>query len=342
MAGPIVRAANLLPQLAEHAAADRGQRWDGLRLILYGLLQEDRAGRQPRARRQRGLRRATPFADPRLLVGRDRLFAFQIYCDFSGYSDIARGLAKWMGFEFTLNFDHPYCRRQSASSGRAGTSRCPRGSGTTSTSRWAASRKGAAGPHTNMWITMLISGLWHGAAWTFVLWGALHACFLSLERALKWPSRLAGIPGAGRVVLHALLLCQVLLAWVFFRAASFSQAVSITREMFGLRHPGLSSVSLLGGSRAVLPGARHCLRSGALLRAPMRVDSGEIAQLPKGPGPRCAGPPRRRLHLPAGARAARSSTSSSEEAAMLKDRTILTALLTAMVVLLGAFARAGV
>ena len=110
------------------------------------------------------------------------LFAAQIYGDFSGYTDIARGLGKWMGFDFGINFNHPY----TATSLRSFWGRWH-----ISLSTWfrdyvyiplGGSRRGVAWGVAAMTLTMLISGLWHGAAWTFVAWGALHAGFLTLER----------------------------------------------------------------------------------------------------------------------------------------------------------------
>src|SRR5205814_2015229 len=123
------------------------------------------------------------------------MFAFQIYCDFSGYSDIARGLARWMGYQFPLNFNHPYV----ASSIRDFWSRWH-----ISLSTWfrdyvyillGGSKKGAWAMHYNMSITMIVSGFWHGASWTFVIWGALHAFYLSLERVTEWPKKLSLLPG---------------------------------------------------------------------------------------------------------------------------------------------------
>jgi alginate O-acetyltransferase complex protein AlgI len=158
-------------------------------------------------------------------------FAFQIYCDFSGYSDIARGLAKWMGYEFILNFDHPYI----SPSIREFWTRWH-----ISLSTWfrdyvyiplGGSRGGAARSHLNMWITMVTSGIWHGAAWTFVIWSALHAFYLSIERLTEWPRRLAAVRG-GRHVATLLIFVLVLVAWVFFRSQSFDQAGHILATMF--------------------------------------------------------------------------------------------------------------
>jgi alginate O-acetyltransferase complex protein AlgI len=172
-------------------------------------------------------------------------FAFQIYCDFSGYSDIARGLARWMGYRFELNFDRPY----SATSLRAFWGRWH-----ISLSTWfrdyvyvplGGSREGQHRAHLNMWATMLLSGFWHGAAWTFVIWGALHAFFLSLERLTRWPLALA----RARPLAIAVVLLQVWVAWVFFRASDVRQAVAILRIMFSFEGP---STFLVGGEDAAV------------------------------------------------------------------------------------------
>jgi alginate O-acetyltransferase complex protein AlgI len=118
------------------------------------------------------------------------MFAFQIYFDFCGYSDIARGLGRWMGYDFMLNFNHPYI----ASSFRDFWQRWH-----ISLSTWfrdyvykplGGNKKGKIMSHIFLWITMILSGLWHGAAWTYIIWGALHAAFTGLERITKWPSYL--------------------------------------------------------------------------------------------------------------------------------------------------------
>ncbi len=247
VAGPILRARNILPQLAETRRPTEEQRWEGMKLILIGYFKKTVLADNlaPAVNAAFGAHVMIHASLYWWVVA--AMFAMQIYCDFSGYTDIARGLAKWMGVEFPQNFNHPYF---------AGSFRDFWKRWHISLSSWwmeyvyiplGGSRKGAVRAHTGMWLTMVISGLWHGAAWTFVLWGALHALFLSLERVLKWPSRLQAIPG-GRVLLHALLLSQVLVAWVFFRAGSFSQALGITRAMFDLRHPGLSAVPVLGAA----------------------------------------------------------------------------------------------
>ncbi len=233
VAGPIVRAAHLLPQLAETPHPTERDRWEGLRLIVHGYFKKvviaDTLA--PVVGAAFG---ATTVVDSGLYWWVIMtMFALQIYGDFSGYSDIARGLARWMGYDFPLNFNHPYI----ASSFRDFWGRWH-----ISLSTWfrdyvyiplGGSRRGSRSAHVNMWLTMVISGLWHGAAWTFVGWGALHALYLSIERLTDWPRRLACLPG-GRHLATALVFVLVVVAWVFFRAESFGQAWSVLALMFNV------------------------------------------------------------------------------------------------------------
>lgn len=230
MAGPIVRAADLLPQLDQDCLADEGRRWEGLKLIVGGYFKKVVIADNL------ALIVSLAFNDPPQQAGLYwwvimAMFAIQIYGDFSGYSDIARGLGKWLGCDFKLNFNHPYV----SCSIREFWQRWH-----ISLSTWfrdyvyiplGGSKGHRISAHATMWITMLVSGLWHGAAWTFVVWGALHALYLSLERMTRWPERLVRIPG-GRAFALAVVLVEVLVAWVFFRSENIEQAFWIIREMF--------------------------------------------------------------------------------------------------------------
>jgi alginate O-acetyltransferase complex protein AlgI len=161
-------------------------------------------------------------------------FAFQIYCDFAGYSDIARGLAKWMGYEFPDNFNHPYI----STSLREFWTRWH-----ISLSSWfrdylyipLGGNKGSKfRQHANMWITMLISGLWHGAMWTYVTWGGIHALFLSIERIIGW-NKIFSKNLLLKVIGWFIVTVQVLVAWVLFRATSIDQAWQIIKTMFSFK-----------------------------------------------------------------------------------------------------------
>jgi len=232
VAGPIVRSKTLMPQLERLKLTNEIERWHGLKLIVFGffkkvLLADNIA---PLVN--------TAFVDINktdsslywwmVMLG----FSFQIYLDFSGYTDIARGLAKWMGFHFKMNFNHPYL----SSSLREFWRRWH-----ISLSTWfrdyvyiplGGSKKGRFRSHLNMWITMIISGFWHGASWNFIIWGCLHAIYLSIERLLKWPKMFNKVLTEKFAVLF--IMIQIILAWVFFRAQSISDSLKILRNMLYL------------------------------------------------------------------------------------------------------------
>lgn len=231
VAGPIIRASDLLPQLTQVHKPDEEERWEGLKLIAHGFFKKVVIADN--------LAPSVNYAFGNPIQSTSSLywwiavtgFAFQIYCDFSGYSDIARGLAKWMGYDFMLNFDHPYI----STSLREFWSRWH-----ISLSTWfrdyvyiplGGSRKGTFHTYLNMFITMTVSGLWHGAAWNFVIWGFLHALLVNLERLTQWPSRLKNVPG-GRWIATGIVLFEVWVTWVFFRARTFAQALYIIKTMF--------------------------------------------------------------------------------------------------------------
>ena len=157
-------------------------------------------------------------------------FGWQIYFDFSGYTDMARGIALLMGFRMMLNFNNPTRPPAWAISGTAGTSACPPGSRITSTSRWAAAGTASCEPIINMFITMVVSGIWHGAAWTFVIWGGLHALGRCLTRELEqtefYQER---IP---RLVKQMAVFTFVTFTWIFFRAQSLTDAWLIISRIF--------------------------------------------------------------------------------------------------------------
>jgi alginate O-acetyltransferase complex protein AlgI len=157
-------------------------------------------------------------------------YAFQIYFDFSGYSDIAIGLGLMIGFHFPVNFDGPYRATSITDFWRRWH---------ISLSTWlrdylyvplGGNRKGAARTYVNLALVMLLGGLWHGANWTFVAWGAWHGLWLIIERAFgrrPWPF------AASRAVQAATTFVLVLIGWVFFRAADLGDAFRYLASMAG-------------------------------------------------------------------------------------------------------------
>jgi len=157
-----------------------------------------------------------------------------------------------MGIELMVNFDHPYLSRSFAEFWRRWH---------ISLSSWfrdylyiplGGNRRGALRTYVNIWITMLVSGLWHGAAWTFVAWGAWHAAWLSLEKMTDWPARLARLGMPGSVLSWAVVLSMTLVSWVFFRADSLTEAWVILGVMFSPAALALDPLSTVPGSRVAL------------------------------------------------------------------------------------------
>jgi D-alanyl-lipoteichoic acid acyltransferase DltB (MBOAT superfamily) len=223
VAGPIVRANELIPQL--HAPRDPRAvlAGPGVFLIAGGLVKKTVVADEL-ARRV-----VDPvFNDPASHSGPEVVlaiygFAAQIYCDFSGYTDMAIGLALLLGFVLPQNFDRPYL----AASLREFWHRWHM-----TLSRWlrdylyiplGGNRKGERRTYANLMATMLIGGLWHGAAWTFVAWGGIHGAALAVERRL----RELGVPRLPTVAAWLVTFNVVCFAWVFFRAPDLGTAFEV-------------------------------------------------------------------------------------------------------------------
>jgi alginate O-acetyltransferase complex protein AlgI len=231
VAGPIERPQNLLHQFHEEHRFDADQAVRGLNRIVLGLFKKvviaDRlAGYVNNVYGDLSAYSTIPTA---LAVV---FFAIQVYCDFSGYSDIAVGCAAVMGFRLMENFDHPFSSRSVTEFWR----RWHR-----SLSTWfndylfrplftAVRHWGDAGLAFSLFVTFLVAGLWHGAGWTFVVYGALHGLALSYE-ALTKRSRKAWAIGIGRRAYSwgswACMFCFVAFSFIFFRAASLRDALTV-------------------------------------------------------------------------------------------------------------------
>ncbi|HEX9726079.1 MAG TPA: MBOAT family protein [Vicinamibacteria bacterium] len=170
-------------------------------------------------------------------------YAFQIYFDFSAYSDMAIGLGLMLGFVFSKNFDSPYRAQSITEFWRRWH---------ISLSTWlrdylyiplGGNHRGAARTYVNLALVMLLGGLWHGAAWNFVVWGGMHGCLLAAERLRGKVSPYRWLPKAARQAMTFLL---ILISWVFFRAADLPSAMVYLRSMFGLEMVH-ESAGLLGG-----------------------------------------------------------------------------------------------
>lgn len=225
IAGPIQRPSHLLPQVQRPRVWDDGKFFDGLILIMDGLFRKcviaDNCALIANAAFNGQL--AGPNL-PVLLLGM-YAFAWQIYGDFSGYSNIARGSAQLLGFHFMVNFRQPYLAVSLQDFWRRWH---------ISLSTWlrdylyiplGGSRHGEARTYRNLLTTMLLGGLWHGANWTFVIWGGIHGAGLAIERFLTGKEHAASPPGILAVwARRAILFHLVGIAWVFFRATSVRAA----------------------------------------------------------------------------------------------------------------------
>lgn len=194
------------------------------------------------------------FANPTLYSGAENLmgvygYALQIYCDFSGYSDMAIGLALLLGFHFNQNFDSPYKSASVTEFWRRWH---------ISLSSWlrdylyislGGNRKGRFRQYVNLIITMFLGGLWHGASWNFVLWGMLHGVALALHKAwMFWVGCPKGWRSTGvrRVVGVVVTFHFVCFCWIFFRHADFSSAVDMLNQIFTAFHPQVLPQLLAG------------------------------------------------------------------------------------------------
>lgn len=232
VAGPIVRADYFLPQIQNRDHASREEMAAGLWLIILGLVKK--AVVADYIAQYNDL----IFASPTGYSGLESLmgvvgYVVQIYCDFSGYSDMAIGISAIMGFRLTRNFDFPYKSRNLTDFWRRWH---------ISLSTWlrdyvyiplGGNRRGTLRTYVNNFLTMLVGGLWHGAAWKFVIWGGMHGVGLIVHKALRpW---LVKIPDTWPVKAASwtLTMAYVSFLFIFFRAASFEDAWLIIRNIFG-------------------------------------------------------------------------------------------------------------
>lgn len=230
VAGPIERAINLLPQFQVKRIFSDSSARSGLQLMLWGLMKKmliadnigpivDSAFNAPSGTSGLVLAVATV------------LFAFQIYCDFSAYSDIAAGTAALFGITLMRNFNYPYFSQSITEFWRRWH---------ISLSTWfrdylyfpmGGNRGSIAKTCRNLILICLLSGLWHGASWNFIAWGLLHGIYLTAERLTSWHKRVSSnaYSALGGMSLTFLLVC---LAWIFFRASSLPEALLIIGKIF--------------------------------------------------------------------------------------------------------------
>jgi alginate O-acetyltransferase complex protein AlgI len=231
IAGPIQRPSHLLPQVQKPRAFQDTAFQDGCMLILMGLFRKCVIADNCANIANLAFSGRLGSDGWAVLIG-VYAFAWQIYGDFSGYSDIARGSAQLLGFHFMVNFRQPYLAVSLQDFWRRWH---------ISLSTWlrdylyiplGGNRGGETKTYRNLLLTMLLGGLWHGANWTFIVWGAIQGVGLSVERLVFGHHEHHSVPQGWRRWARCAITFQVVcLAWIFFRAESISKAFAMIRQL---------------------------------------------------------------------------------------------------------------
>jgi D-alanyl-lipoteichoic acid acyltransferase DltB (MBOAT superfamily) len=238
VAGPIERATHLLPQILKKREFNYGKAVDGLRQILWGLFKKIVIADNCAEYANIIFNNSAEYSGSTLVLGA-LFFTFQIYCDFSGYSDIALGTARLFGIDLLRNFAFPYFSRDIAEFWRRWH---------ISLSSWfkdylyiplGGSKGGMWMKIRNTFIIFLVSGFWHGANWTFIVWGFLNALYIMPSIVLNTHRNNLDIVAKGKFMPSLndfLAICLTfsltVLAWIFFRATNVSHAFSYISEIF--------------------------------------------------------------------------------------------------------------
>ncbi len=264
VAGPIERASRLLPQFSVPRTLDESRFRSGLTLLTFGLVKKVAIADNmaPMVDYVYGLPAGEASAP--LIVAGTLAFAFQIYADFSGYSDIARGTARLMGFELCVNFDKPYVAMSPSDFWRRWH---------ISLSQWlrdylyiplGGNRSDEVRTYRNLMATMVLGGLWHGAAWNFVVWGFYHGALLCVYRVARFDHWIRERGRLTRVVAAAIFFVFTLYGWLLFRATAPGQVEGFTLALFG----GWGQMAVAGAILGVVMYfamplvAHHALSSG--------------------------------------------------------------------------------
>lgn len=252
VAGPIERASNLLPQIEKKRTFNKEWFNAGVLQIFIGLFRKiviaDTLATYV----------DTIYADPGIYNSTTVLlatffYAFQIYFDFAGYSDIAIGTAKVMGFKFHQNFNLPYFSKSLTEFWRKWH---------ISLSFWlrdylyislGGNRKGIKITYRNLMITMLLGGLWHGSSWNFIIWGGIHGLILSIEKYMKSNPKFNFLQKFGFLG-YPITFFVVLIAWIFFRATTLNSAIIATKKILLFKGgiPFIGDINVMANSLFVL------------------------------------------------------------------------------------------
>ncbi len=284
VAGPIVRPTELVPQFDQPKQANRQQLMWGLGLLTLGLFQKMVVADTLLSKTSEMV-----FGAEQALYGLDAwlgvlAFTGQIFCDFAGYSMAAIGIALCLGFALPENFHCPY--------GAVGFSDFWRRWHITLSS-WlrdylyvplGGNRKGNMRTYINLMITMVLGGLWHGANWTFVAWGALHGIYLSAERVIRgwWGDKRWIANPVIQMLLGAGTFYLVTLTWVFFRAQTFPQAGRLLASMHGWHPDGIKilptyQMVLVAATMTIMVSVHWAMRTTTLEAVVQRSPSWLVA-----------------------------------------------------------------
>jgi len=236
IAGPIMRAKNFLPQITSQRIVTTELFYEGCFLFFWGIFEKMFVADNLAKVVNPVFAASAPYEGGAILLA-IYAFSFQIFCDFDGYSNMARGLGKCMGFEITINFKLPYF----ATNPREFWQRWH-----ISLSTWlrdylyiplGGNRNGKGHMYMALLVTMLLGGLWHGASWTFVVWGAYQATLLIVHRIFTKPDERPKGQHPFKYFLKIIFFFHlVVLGWLFFRAQSFGQIVNMLQAlMFNFR-----------------------------------------------------------------------------------------------------------
>ncbi|MDI6786481.1 MAG: MBOAT family O-acyltransferase [bacterium] len=249
LAGPIGRPNQLLPQFYEEKRWDFDRVVSGLRLMLWGLFKKVVISDRLAFIANTVFDNVHDYNSPYLIIA-TYAFTFQIYCDFSGYSDMAIGCARVLGYDLIENFKLPYFSKNVTEFWRRWH---------ISFSTWlrdylyismGGNRKGEYRTDLNLMITMLLGGLWHGANWTFIIWGALHGTYLIFSKmTLGYRDKLVERFNINRTIVKIyrvfLTFHLVAFSWIFFRANSISDAFYIVTEIVqGVLKPSVLAIGI--------------------------------------------------------------------------------------------------
>jgi alginate O-acetyltransferase complex protein AlgI len=229
VAGPILRAAEFIPQTYKNIKVTKEDIKEGIQIFLQGLVKKVLIANTVAIFADAVFANPYQYSSATIWFG-VIAYAIQILCDFSGYTDMAIGIARMLGYDLVKNFDMPYISKTVTEFWRRWHM---------SLSRWirdyiyislGGNRVIKIRMYFNLLLTMLLGGLWHGASWNFVIWGGLHGLALCFDKLFSIPDRLKS--RWSQFVGWFVTMIFILVTWVFFRAKTFPIAFEIIKKMF--------------------------------------------------------------------------------------------------------------